>query len=174
MLRSYASIAYNQASCQLSAILAEQALIEGAVPFHLVFDQHLENLKPYRVLVLPDSECLSDAQIALIRTYVENGGVLMVVGASGMYDEWRRARPSPGLAGLVDAKPAVHAYESMRSGMLRTARRCGSKWGAAGFYTSRQCGSMVRCRSLVLTSKWTIAIGRIPPMRDSSSKDWSG
>lgn len=111
VLRSYASIAYNQASCQLAAILTEQALIEGAVPFHLIFDQHLENLKPYRILVLPDSECLSDAQIALIRTYVENGGGLVVMGVSGMYDEWRRARPTPGLAGLVDAKPSIHAYE---------------------------------------------------------------
>ena len=58
VLRSYASIAYNQPRCQLSAVLAEQALIEAAVPFHLIFDKHLENLAPYRVLVLPDTECL--------------------------------------------------------------------------------------------------------------------
>ena len=111
VLRSYASITYNQARCQLTAILAEQALIDAAVPFHLIFDPHLDNLKPYGVVVLPDSECLSDAQIAAIRAYVEGGGSLVVIGASGMYDQWRRARTTPGLTGLVDAKPAVRGYE---------------------------------------------------------------
>ena len=111
VLRSYASITYNQPHCQLSAILAEQALIETAVPFHIIFDQHLENLARYRVVVQPDSECLSDAQIETIRHYVEGGGGLVVVGTSGLYDQWRRLRVSPGLAGLVDGQPAAGAYE---------------------------------------------------------------
>lgn len=111
VLRSYASLTYNHSRCQLSAFLAEQALIEGAVPFHLIFDQHLENLSPYRVLVLPDSECLSDAQLQAIRRHVEGGGGLVVVGTSGMYDQWRRARVTPGLAGLVDVKVNIRGYE---------------------------------------------------------------
>jgi len=111
VLRSYASIAYNQPRSQLSAVLAEQALIEGAVPFHLIFDPHLDNLAPYRVVVLPDSECLSDVQLAKIRGYVERGGGLVAVGTAGLYDQWRRLRTTPGLAGLVDAQPAAPAYE---------------------------------------------------------------
>jgi hypothetical protein len=111
VLRSYASITYNQPRCQLSAILAEQALIEGATPFHIIFDQHLESLSPYKVLVLPDSECLSDAQIAAIRRFVESGGGLVVIGTSGLYDQWRRARVTPGLEGLVDVRPTARAYE---------------------------------------------------------------
>jgi hypothetical protein len=81
------------------------------VPFHIIFDKHLENLAPYRVIVLPDSECLSDSQIAAIRQFVESGGGLVVVGASGLYDQWRRALVTPGLAGLVDTQPAAHAYQ---------------------------------------------------------------
>ncbi|HEY3840619.1 MAG TPA: hypothetical protein VGL72_28800 [Bryobacteraceae bacterium] len=111
ILRSYASITYNQARCQLSAILAEQALIEGAVPFHLIFDQHLEKLANYRALVLPDSECLSDAQIGLIENYVKGGGSLVAIGSAGMYDQWRRLRVKPGLAALVDHQPGARAYE---------------------------------------------------------------
>jgi hypothetical protein len=111
VLRSYASIAYNQPRCQLSALLTEQALIEGAVPFHIIFDKHLEDLAKYRVLVLPDSECLSDAQIALVRRYVEGGGGLVAIGSSGLYDQWRRLRVKPGLAGLVEHQPGARAYE---------------------------------------------------------------
>ena len=35
----------------------------------------------------------------------------MVVGTSGLYDQWRRLRVTPGLTGLVDAQPAAPAYE---------------------------------------------------------------
>ncbi|MGH9663484.1 MAG: hypothetical protein ACRD9L_03555, partial [Bryobacteraceae bacterium] len=111
VLRSYASIAYNQPHCQLSAILAEQALIEGAVPFHLIFDKHLENLDAYRSVVLPDSECLSDAQISAIRRFVERGGGLVAVGSAGLYDQWRRLRVKPGLEGLVERQPPARGYE---------------------------------------------------------------
>jgi hypothetical protein len=104
LLRSYPSITYNHARTQLSAILMEQALIQTRVPFDLVFDEHLADLSKYKVLILPDSECLSDTQIAQIRRFVEAGGGLLVTGLAGMYDEWRRARVQPGLAGLVDGQ----------------------------------------------------------------------
>ena len=95
LLRSYASITYNHARCQLSAILAEQALIQARIPFDLVFDAHLANLAKYRALVLPESECLSDAQLASIRRFAEKGGGLVVIGRSGLYDQWRRVRVQP-------------------------------------------------------------------------------
>ncbi len=111
LLRSYPSITYNQPRCQLSAILAEQALIQARVPFRLIFDDDLADLSRYRAVILPDSECLSDAQLQSIRNFVERGGGLVVVGSSGWYDEWRRLRVQPGLAGLVDDQPAPRAYE---------------------------------------------------------------
>jgi hypothetical protein len=111
LLRSYASIAYNQAETQLSAILAEQALIQARIPFDLVFDRHLADLSKYRVLVLPDSECLSDAQIASVRRFVEQGGGLVAIGQAGLYDEWRRLRVRAGLAELIDGQAAARGYQ---------------------------------------------------------------
>jgi hypothetical protein len=58
VLRSYPSITYHNARAQLSAVLAEQALIHARIPFDLIFDEHLADLSKYRVLVLPDTECL--------------------------------------------------------------------------------------------------------------------
>ena len=83
LLRSYPSIAYNHARAQLSAILTEQTLIQARIPFDLVFDEHLEDLSKYRVLILPDSECLSDPQLAAVRAFVEKGGGLLAIGQSG-------------------------------------------------------------------------------------------
>lgn len=111
LLRSHPSITYHQSNVQLSAILTEQALIEAKVPFVLIFDEHLADLSKYKVLVLPDTECLSDQQLDSIRRYVAQGGGLVATGLTGLYDEWRRLRVRPGLAGLIDSQPRARDYE---------------------------------------------------------------
>lgn len=109
VLRSYPSITYHNSGAGLSALLVEQALIHSRMPFHLIFDEHLSRLSPAlcKVLILPDSECLSDEQIAAIRAYVEAGGGLVATGRTGLYDAWRRERVTPGLKGLVDWQVAA-------------------------------------------------------------------
>jgi hypothetical protein len=112
LLRSYASLTNHNAGAQLSAILVEQALIQSRIPFSLVFDEHLRDLAAYKVLILPNSECLSDEQLALIRRYVDQGGGLVVTERTGLYDEWRRLRTQPGLAELVDRQlPGASHFE---------------------------------------------------------------
>jgi hypothetical protein len=111
VLRSYPSIAYDQAQVQLSTILVEQALIQARIPFNLIFDEHLEELARYKVLVLPETECLSDAQLEAIRKFVAAGGGLVATGQAGLYDQWRRLRVTPGLKGLIDSQPRARDYE---------------------------------------------------------------
>jgi hypothetical protein len=119
VLRSYPSITYHNARAQLSAVLVEQALIQARVPFSLIFDEHLHELTKFRVVVLPDSECLSDEQLRQLRGFVEQGGGLVVTGQAGFYDEWRRLRVEPGLRGLADypaGAASAQAYEETVEG----------------------------------------------------------
>src|SRR6185437_13516650 len=113
LLRSYPSITYHNSSAGLSAILAEQTLIQSRIPFQLIFDEHLATLSPSTcsVLILPNSECLSDDQLAAIRRFVEAGGGLVATEQAGRYDEWRRSRPIPGLHGLVDHQARGRGWE---------------------------------------------------------------
>jgi len=111
VLRSFASITYNHARAQLAAILTEQALIQTRIPFDLVFDEHLADLSKYNVLILPESECLSDAELKSIRQFVSAGGGLVAIGQAGLFDQWRRLRITPGLRGLVDRQPPAKANE---------------------------------------------------------------
>jgi len=113
VLRSFASITCHHSAAGLSAILTEQTLIQSRVPFQLLFDEQLLTLShsDIGVLILPDSECLSDDQMAAIRGFVEAGGGLVVIGQSGLYDEWRRLRVTPGLHGLVDTQDRGADYE---------------------------------------------------------------
>jgi hypothetical protein len=111
VLRSYPSITYNQRTVQLATILVEQTLIQERIPFDMVFEEHLEELSKYSVLVLPDTECLSDGQLAAVRKFVAAGGGLVATGQAGRYDRWRRLRVVPGLKGLIEAQPEARDYE---------------------------------------------------------------
>lgn len=125
VLRSYPSITYHNVRAQLSAILVEQALIQSRIPFHIYFDEHLARLSPSvcKALILPDTECLSDDQLASIRRFIEAGGGLIATGETGLYDEWRRLRVTPGLRGLVENQAPASAYEeSVAKGPIRAGQ----------------------------------------------------
>jgi hypothetical protein len=68
------------------------------VPVRALWDEHLtpEKLKGVRTLVLPTAACLSEAQTATVRRFVENGGGLIATFECGFYDEWGKpaARPA--------------------------------------------------------------------------------
>ena len=53
------------------------------------------------MLFLTDQECLSDADLARIKTFVENGGGVVATGTTGAFDPWRRRRRQNGLAAAL-------------------------------------------------------------------------
>jgi hypothetical protein len=112
VMRSYASITYNNASAGLSAMLVEQALIQAKIPFCLITDEHLADLSPAssKVLILPNTECLSDEQVRSIQRYVAAGGGLVATEQAGLYDAWHRARVEPGLHDLIDGQLSAHGH----------------------------------------------------------------
>lgn len=106
VLRSRATLAYNSTSAHRSVILAEQMLIQGKIPFDIIYDENLTDLSHWRVLILPNVECLSDIQIENIRAFVQSGGGLLATELTGLWDERRRQRPQPGLLSLYGKEVA--------------------------------------------------------------------
>jgi hypothetical protein len=92
VLHSYASMAYNNDLPWQSTMLVEQALIQGQVPFDIIFDAQLRDLSKYRVLVLADQECLSEEHMSLIRAFVKRGGGLVATEYSSLYTPWREQK----------------------------------------------------------------------------------
>jgi hypothetical protein len=109
ILRSFPSMAFSNYNTHQSTILFEQSLIQGKIPFDIIFDDNLKDLSKYAVLVLANQECLRDDQLELIRNYVRKGGGLVATENSSVYDEWRRRRDGFGLKDLfnLNAPPAV-------------------------------------------------------------------
>ena len=119
VLHSYATMAYNNDQPYQSTFLYEQALIQGKIPFDIIFDDNLKDLSKYKVLVLADQECLSDEKLDLIRNFVKQGGGLVATGNTSLYTEWRQRKREFGLKDLFSAE--VQPARRLTEGSLKTS-----------------------------------------------------
>jgi hypothetical protein len=83
-----------------------RAALEEHLPFTLVNDwtldpKRLVELMRYKVLVLPNAACLSDAQADAVRIFVERGGGLVASLDTGLCDEFGTPRKTPALAEVL-------------------------------------------------------------------------
>lgn len=101
LLRSYATMAYDDHRAELEQCMFEQAMIQGQVPFDLVFDEQMDDLSRYRVIVLAGQNNLAAEHADRIRAFVEQGGGLVLTGASSGYDGWGRKLTTPSLAEVM-------------------------------------------------------------------------
>jgi hypothetical protein len=62
-----------------------------------------ESLKKYKLVLVPNAPCLSDAQCSALVGYVENGGTLVATHLTSIADEYGRKRGNYGLAKLFGA-----------------------------------------------------------------------
>ncbi|MEI6913621.1 MAG: hypothetical protein WCL39_00655 [Armatimonadota bacterium] len=71
-----------------------RATMEEHLPTLVVNDWNLtlDFLKPYKVLVLPNTACISEQQAAVIRQYVKNGGGLVASVDASLFDEMGNPR----------------------------------------------------------------------------------
>ena len=109
VLRTFASNEFNPAKSLVSTMLFEQALIQGKVPFAIIFDKHLKGALPYKVLVLADQDALSDDQVETIRRFVRGGGGLVATEDTSLCTDWRLRRPRFGLADVFGINHASDA-----------------------------------------------------------------
>ncbi|OPZ25403.1 MAG: hypothetical protein BWZ02_02475 [Lentisphaerae bacterium ADurb.BinA184] len=99
--RNFTSLAYNAWEPHVQVLLAEQALLEGNIAFDLIGD--LDRAARYDAIVVAGMECLDDAEVAALRALARGGKRVIVIGATGRYDAWRRSRP----ADPFEADPAI-------------------------------------------------------------------
>ena len=78
-----------------SAYWFEQAMIVRHIPFDIIFDEQLQDLRKYRVVVLPDVRWLGDAQIRALLRFAKGGGALVVTDHTALRDQLGRPRDNP-------------------------------------------------------------------------------
>lgn len=85
---------------------AFRAVTESHLPTTVLADWHLnpEDLARFKVLILPNMACLSDAQANAIIEYVTQGGGLLATGHTSLFHEDGTPRPEFALAKIFPGK----------------------------------------------------------------------
>lgn len=80
-----------------------RAALEEHLPFTLINDWNLtpDDLAKFKVLVLPNAACLSDAQCEAVWAFVQKGGGLVASLDTGLCDEFGTPRKAPALADVL-------------------------------------------------------------------------
>jgi len=83
-----------------------KACVYEHLGFGFLFDEDLtlERLRKFPVICLPNVGILTDAEVALFRRFVEEGGQLIVTGQSGQFDDLGRPLTHPNIEGLIGAR----------------------------------------------------------------------
>jgi len=94
-------------------MLATEQLLDSHIPFDYVVEEDFDPgfLGRYSAIILPRVEYMSDGQISALREFVRAGGVAVIIGRCGAYDELCRPRKEEPFADSA----------SRQSGGLRTA-----------------------------------------------------
>lgn len=133
VLNSYPSLCYNCVDTHRALVLAEQCLLQARIPFDTLFDNQLDRLSNYRLLILPDCESMSDEQLIAIREFVAAGGAIVATGRTSEFTEFHVPRLDGTdindiRAGLSDV------YEGQHIGKLQSERlRCRHGKGRAAY-----------------------------------------
>ncbi|MFH1709423.1 MAG: alpha-amylase family protein [Planctomycetota bacterium] len=108
LLYSSSSITFNHAESHPAYISMEQLLLQRHIPYDVVFDEDIEKILGYSILILPHVVCLSDNQIERIRQFVRDGGAIFIVGNCGECDENFRERRVGGFDGIAETRVIRH------------------------------------------------------------------
>jgi hypothetical protein len=98
-----------------------QALVESRIPFEMVHDRLLDegHLAPFKTLVLPNVEALSESQCAGLASFVGRGGGLVATSETSLRDEWGVERSDFGLADLLGVSFAGRRPGPVQNSYLR-------------------------------------------------------
>jgi hypothetical protein len=82
---------------------AFRVAVEEHLPVTVINDWNLNaaDLGRYKVLILPNTACLDDAQVVAVEQFVRDGGGLVASLDTSLFDEYGNPRPSFALGGVL-------------------------------------------------------------------------
>ncbi|MCC6444382.1 MAG: hypothetical protein IT210_13135 [Armatimonadetes bacterium] len=123
ILRSYTSQLYGSDRAARSTYNFEKSCIERSIPWAMIFDQHLADLKGFRALCLTGAESLSDRQVAQIQAYARQGGGLILAPGTGQYNEKMQVRSTNPFSDLKSRRIVQVTLDAGQEDILAAIKR---------------------------------------------------
>ncbi|MCM8769643.1 MAG: beta-galactosidase [Candidatus Omnitrophica bacterium] len=140
--RSRLSLSFVSTWTHLSVCVLEQLLFNQRWPFSIIEDDYLteEQLRNYRLLILPNCEFVSDEQVKVIIEFVRRGGRLLLTERTGEFNCWGRRRVTFAFQALFEQGGAVSSSKLVETASFdpHTQRRTNFEFGQPLFSTCGQ------------------------------------
>ena len=91
VLHTFPSLAFDAQYAWDRLAAAEEILIRGGYSWEVVFDDQLQRLDGFSVLVLSGQSYLTDRACDAIKSFVDRGGGIVILGENGKYDDEGRS-----------------------------------------------------------------------------------
>lgn len=92
VLRSEPSTNYNCSKVHEQLMAFEQTLAVEKIPWGIIYDKQIKDLRKYRIIALPEIQALSDKWIDALDTFMKTGGGVIASGKAASCNEWYRSR----------------------------------------------------------------------------------
>jgi hypothetical protein len=107
VLRSEHSTDHNNAKVHEQLMPFEMTLAMEKIPWSIIFNKQIHDLKKHRIIALPEIQSLSNAWMEALDAFLRAGGGVIATGQACAYDEWYRARaPAEGVGRWLGHPPA--------------------------------------------------------------------
>lgn len=80
-------------------------------PYEVILDNQLSQLDDYKIVVLPDIQCMADNSLGHLQEYVKNGGILVALGECGTKNSEGKIRDYGVLDSLFGIKRRYDNWE---------------------------------------------------------------
>ena len=94
----------------------ENVVMENHIPNDFILDDQItvQKLKKYKVVILPNVRCMSDAEVEMLKNYVREGGNIIATYITSLYDEKGRERKDFALSEVFGVNYVGRRENTMR------------------------------------------------------------
>ena len=119
MLHSFESFAFRADTACERFMGLEQALITASIPYDVLFEEALDDIGRYPLVVVAGQVCLSDATLERLRDYARRGGKLIITPESGAHDENGLERECNGFDNIVNKTSVIRLKPPRKTENIR-------------------------------------------------------
>lgn len=88
IFHSRSSLAFAHSSAHASLFCMEEMLLRNRMPYQILYSEELENISSLETVIIPECLLMSVKEAEIFENYVRSGGKLLIIGDSGLSDEY--------------------------------------------------------------------------------------
>ncbi|MHC4872531.1 MAG: hypothetical protein ACYTFY_11865 [Planctomycetota bacterium] len=100
--RSRSSLAFAEDAAGPALFCMEEMLLRNRIPYRILFSEDINTISEFGTVIIPETHFMSDDEAQAIEKYVKDGGSILVIGDSSLFNEHGFLRKEYALKDAMD------------------------------------------------------------------------